>query len=136
MLRTLSFALVLALAACSKSDAPAKSQPATAAAATTPSAGKDSTAARKLLAEGVVVVDVRTPGEFSGGHVPNAANVPVQDLPGRIADIDKLVGGDKTKPVVVYCRSGNRSATAKLHLEAAGYTNVVNGGGYDDLKTD
>jgi|PlaIllAssembly_1097288.scaffolds.fasta_scaffold151364_1 phage shock protein E len=133
MLRTPSFALVLALAACSKSDPPAKSQPATAAAATMPSAGKDPAAAKKLLAEGVVVVDVRTPGEFSGGHVANATNIPVQELAQRIAEVDKLVGGDKTRPVVVYCRSGNRSAKAKQALESAGYTHVVNGGGYDEL---
>lgn len=90
--------------------------------------------AKQLIAEGAAVVDVRTPDEFSGGHVASATNVPVQELPQRIADIDKLVGGDKAKPVVVYCRTGRRSAAAKQHLEAAGYTNVVNAGGYDDLR--
>ena len=45
----------------------------------------------------------------------------------------QLVGGDKAKPVVVYCASGARSRKAQQQLEAAGYTNVVNGGGYDDL---
>ncbi len=87
-----------------------------------------------MISSGAVVVDVRTPDEFREGHLPQATNVPIQDFSQRLAEIDALTGGDKTKPVVVYCASGNRSGKAKQQLEAAGYTQVVNGGGFDDLR--
>lgn len=133
-MRTLlvSAALALALApaaACSKSssDAPAKT-------ATAPSAGKDPAAAKALIAQGAVVLDVRTPDEFSGDHLAQATNVPIDDFAARLAEVDQLVGGDKGRPVVVYCGKGGRAAKAKQQLEAAGYTQVVNGGGLGDLR--
>ena len=58
--------------------------------------------------------------------------MPVSSL--DVAAVDKLTGGDKAKPVVVYCAKGGRAQKAKEALEAAGYTHVVNGGGYDDLR--
>jgi len=97
-------------------------------------AGTDPTTARTLIASGATIVDVRRPDEFAGGHVANATNVPVDDVSRRMPEIDDLVGGDKTKPVVVYCARGGRAQKAKQMLEAAGYTHVVNGGGYSDLK--
>jgi phage shock protein E len=48
--------------------------------------------------------------------------------------VDQLVNNDRSKPVVLYCGSGPRADKAKRQLEAAGYTNVVNGGGYKDLR--
>ena len=80
------------------------------------------------------MLDVRTADEFAEDHVTSATNVPVGEVARRIPEIDKLVAGDKTKPVVVYCAAGGRAAKAKQQLEAAGYTQVVNGGGLDDLK--
>jgi phage shock protein E len=122
--------LCIALAAgCSKSE---PSQPPPTPTATTPS--KDPATARKLVAEGAVVLDVRSPEEFAEGHLPTAVNIPVDDFAARIAEVDKLVAGDKTKPVVTYCGSGSRSRKAKQQLEAAGYTHVINGGGLDDLR--
>lgn len=97
-------------------------------------AAKDPAAARALIASGATVIDVRTADEFAEGHVAKAVNMPVQDLPAHLADVDKLVAGDRSRPVVVYCASGHRAATAKTDLEAAGYSHVVNGGGYDDLQ--
>ena len=83
----------------------------------------------KTLLDGkALVVDVRTPGEFASGHHPRAVNIPVDQVQSRIAEF-----GDKKKPVVVYCASGVRSGRAKGILEAAGYTSVTNGGGYNDL---
>jgi phage shock protein E len=90
--------------------------------------------AKQLIANGAVVLDVRTPEEFAGGHVPNAENIPVEELEAHLKGIEKLVGGDKTKPIVVYCHSGNRSKKAAVKLVEAGYTAVVNGGGLDDLQ--
>lgn len=121
--------LILAVAACAKSEPPAP-PPATSSA----KPAKDPDAARKMIAAGAVVVDVRTPEEFAEGHLPKATNIPIQDFAQRIAEVDTLVGTDKTRPTVVYCASGNRSGKAKQQLEAAGYTEVVNGGGLDDLR--
>ncbi len=113
------FALILALslAACSKSEPPAPA-PST----STPKSAKNPEAAKKMIAAGAVVVD------------PQATNIPIEDFAQRLADVDTLTGSDKTKPIVVYCASGNRSGKAKQQLEAAGYTQVVNGGGLDDLR--
>lgn len=95
---------------------------------------KDPATARSLIASGAVVIDVRTADEFAERHLASAVNLPVDELPGRLAEVDRLVGGDRTRPIVVYCAAGARAARAKARLEAAGYTNVVNGGGLDDLR--
>jgi phage shock protein E len=127
-MRTL-LALALAASSCSTSDPTAHSTP-----PGDPKPVKDPAAARKLIAAGAVVLDVRTPDEYASGHIPTATNVPVGDVAQRLGEVDKLVGGDKGKPVVVYCAAGRRAAKAKRALEAAGYTNVINGGGLDDLR--
>jgi phage shock protein E len=135
MMRTLL--LVVALAGCSKtSEAPtAGAPPAAPAAPAAPArAAKDPETARKWIASGAVVVDVRTPAEYGDGHLPQATNIPIQEFAQRLGDVDKLVAGDKARQVVVYCAAGKRAAKAKEQLEAAGYSQVVNGGGYDDLR--
>ena len=127
-------ALVFALAcsaACSKSS---EAPPPPAAHATSGPIEKDPPKAKQMIGNGAVVLDVRTPDEFNGGHLAQATNVPVDTLGDHLPDVDKLAGGDKAKPIVVYCQKGGRAQRAKKALEAAGYTNVVNGGGYDDLK--
>jgi phage shock protein E len=77
----------------------------------------DGAEARRLVEQGAVLLDVRTAAEFGGGHIQGAINIPVQELDARLADV-----GDKDKTVIVYCRSGARSARAAATLEAAGYT--------------
>ena len=119
---------LLCAAGCSRSEP----TPGAAAVATAPK--KDPATARKMIAEGAAVVDVRTPGEFADEHLPGAINVPVDSLREHLAEIDKLVDGDKARPVVVYCAAGSRAAKAKVALEAVGYQRVVNGGGLDDLR--
>lgn len=94
----------------------------------------DQAKAKELIAAGAVVLDVRKPDEFAAGHLPSATNIPVQEFAERIAEVDKLVGGDKDAPIVVHCMLGKRAAAAKELLEKAGYTNVVNGISYNDLK--
>jgi rhodanese-related sulfurtransferase len=132
--RACSAVVVLVLAAgCSKSEPTQSAQPAQTAAPARPDPTKDPAAARKLIAEGAVVLDVRTPEEFADGHLPNATNIPHHRVAANIADVDKLVGADKGKPIVLYCASGGRASQARQALQAAGYSNVVNGGGYDDL---
>lgn len=75
-----------------------------------------STHHRQLVAQGALLLDVRTPAEFKDGHVPRALNVPVQELSARLAEV-----GPRTRPIVVYCRSGGRSAMASQILQGAGY---------------
>ncbi len=69
------------------------------------------------------LIDVRTPNEFRTGHIPGAINIDVQILAGRLKDVPP------GKPVVLYCRSGNRSASAAGMLRRAGYAEVFDLGG-------
>lgn len=80
--------------------------------------------------EETVIIDVRTPGEFNDGHLKRAINIPYK----QIAEDIPLYVEDKDRPIMVYCRSGRRSGIAKKTLEKNGYTNVVNGGGFRELK--
>jgi len=84
-------------------------------------------AAQKIqdaLKAGAKLVDVRTAGEYRGGHLDGAVNIPLSDLPGRTRDL-----GSRNKPVVVYCASGVRSSQAVRFLAQQGYEQVL------DLKT-
>jgi phage shock protein E len=76
---------------------------------------------------GATVVDVRSTGEFRGGAYPGAINIPVQELERRLGELAK------DKPVVVYCASGMRSASAERILRARGFADVVNGGGIGSM---
>jgi phage shock protein E len=78
---------------------------------------------RERLAAGATVVDVRTPREYAAGAYRRAVNIPLQSLAGRLGEIPR------DRPVVVYCASGMRSASAVRLLSRAGYPDVVNAGG-------
>ncbi|MEO0600020.1 MAG: rhodanese-like domain-containing protein [Myxococcota bacterium] len=71
---------------------------------------------RQRVAEGARLVDVRTPGEFGAGHLPEATNIPVGELPGRLAELDQA------QAIVLYCASGARSARAAAFLRERGFT--------------
>ena len=75
-----------------------------------------------------LVVDVRTEWEFKRGHFPGSKHVPLHEVKRRIAEF-----GPKDRPVVVYCHSGTRSGVAKDVLIRAGYKQVINGGGLEDM---
>jgi phage shock protein E len=75
--------------------------------------------ARELVARGAVLLDVRTPEEFRDEHVPGAVNVPLQELTARLDEV-----GARDRTVVVYCRSGRRSAEAARLLQHAGFRHV------------
>ncbi len=94
---------------------------------------RDIPLAKKLIAEGAVLLDVRTKEEFDAKHLDKAENISIQELDARMADVEKLTGGDKTKPIVLYCGSGKRAGTAKEKLVKAGYTQVTNAGGIGDF---
>ncbi|NVB77259.1 MAG: rhodanese-like domain-containing protein, partial [Kofleriaceae bacterium] len=67
-------------------------------------------------------------------HLPNARHIPIDELSGRVEEVSQLVGGDKRAPIVVYCASGRRAAKAQQLLSDAGFQQVVNGGGLDDVR--
>ncbi len=73
----------------------------------------------------VVIIDVRTPGEFSKGHIKGSINLPVSDV---AANIEKTISA-KDKTIILYCLSGSRSVFAVDMLVKLGYSNVF------DLKS-
>jgi rhodanese-related sulfurtransferase len=83
--------------------------------------------ATQLINQGkTVVLDVRDPAEFAAGHLRDAKNIPLKELPKRIAELDKF----KSRNVIVMCQSGMQSAKATTQLRKAGFNEVVslNGG--------
>ena len=81
-----------------------------------------------LLAAGATVVDVRTRGEYQGGHLEKSINLPLDSLGSSLARLDK------TKPVITCCASGMRSAAARGILQRAGFAEVYNGGSWTRLR--
>lgn len=84
--------------------------------------------AKALVQKGAVLVDVRTPEEFAGGHIEGALNIPIDDLDARKGELKK------DADIVVYCRSGGRSARGKALLAGAGYSKVHDLGAMSNWK--
>lgn len=84
---------------------------------------------RELIKQGAVVLDVRSSREYSGGHIKNSINIPVDQLTNNLAKLK-----DKNKCIICCCASGIRSGTAKRILESKGYKAVFNGGGWHSLQ--
>lgn len=80
------------------------------------------------LAEGGVIVDVRTKGEYKSGHIKGSKNIPLDEIARSMHKLDKY------KPVIVCCRSGMRSGQALGILKNAGFERVHNGGGWMNLQ--
>ena len=80
---------------------------------------------------GAILVDVRSEGEFSSGALEGADNHPVQGLPQSLIDAGITLDDN----IIVYCRSGRRSAQAKAVLQAAGFKLVLDGGAMSALET-
>jgi rhodanese-related sulfurtransferase len=74
--------------------------------------------ARKMVEEGAQLVDVRADHEWNAGHIAGAKHLPLPELPQRTGELDQ------DRPVVVYCRGGNRSSMATAALTDAGYDAV------------
>ena len=83
----------------------------------------------ELVKQGAIIIDVRSKGEFSGGHIKASINIPVETLN---SNLDKLK--DKNKPIITCCASGMRSAAAKNMLKSKGYLQVYNGGSWGSLR--
>lgn len=76
-----------------------------------------------------LIVDVRTPEEFTDGHYPGAINIPHDTI---LEGIEQL-GVTEETPVILYCRSGNRSGQAEQVLQKKGFTEARNAGGLEAL---
>ena len=76
-----------------------------------------------------LIVDVRTPEEFADGHYPGAINIPHE----TILDGLNQLGVTQVTPVILYCRSGNRSGQAEQALREKGFTEATNAGGLEAL---
>jgi phage shock protein E len=83
---------------------------------------------KSLKQNGAIILDVRTPQEFKGGHIIGSINIPLQQLQQSLSKIPK------DKVVITCCASGMRSASAKSILKSSGYSEVYNGGGWMSLK--
>lgn len=79
----------------------------------------DGETARKLVAGGAKLVDVRTAAEFAQGHLEGALLIPFDEIGARASEI-----GSKQQATVLYCRSGRRSAIARQKLLELGFTTV------------
>jgi phage shock protein E len=87
--------------------------------------GSSNSDIKQLIADGAVIIDVRTPGEFSGGHPKGAVNIPLDQISNSISKIKNY-----KKPVVLCCASGNRSSSAKRVLLNHGVENVNDAGSW------
>ena len=85
----------------------------------------DTLKATRLYNDDALVLDVREDKEYAEGHIPKAKHIPLGQLAGRLNELDKF----KTKPVLVTCRSGQRSARACGMLKKAGFETVYNQAG-------
>jgi phage shock protein E len=79
----------------------------------------DGATAQRLAASGALVVDVRTPAEYQAGHVPGARLIPFDQIAARAGELPA-----KDQPVLLYCRTGRRTALAATALQQLGYTAV------------
>jgi len=83
----------------------------------------------QLVNDGAIILDVRTSGEFSAGHIKGSINIPVNSLAHNLAKLKA-----KNKPVITCCASGMRSASAKSILQSNGFSDVYNGGSWYQLN--
>lgn len=81
-----------------------------------------------VIENDALLVDVRTEEEFEEGHVEGSVNIPLDEIE------DSLDRFKDEKQIIVFCRSGRRSAEAKKILEKYGINNVINGGAWTDIQ--
>lgn len=83
----------------------------------------------ELKNRNALIIDVRSKGEFNGGHIKGSLNIPLDQINKNLSKIK-----DKDRPIITCCASGMRSASAKGILKSAGYQEVYNGGGWMSLN--
>jgi rhodanese-related sulfurtransferase len=90
--------------------------------------GGKSESIKEFVDKGAIIIDVRTPGEFQGGHIKGSKNIPLNSIGNQIESIKKL-----NKPVIACCASGMRSSQATSILKNNGIE-AMNGGGWTSLE--
>ncbi len=75
-----------------------------------------------------LIIDVRSQGEYAGGFYPGAINIPLDELESKISEL-----GDRDREIILYCASGGRSSFAQSILQRYSFTNLTNGGGYNQM---
>ena len=83
---------------------------------------------KEKIEAGARIVDVRTPAEFKDGAYAGAVNIPISALRARMNELEP-----RNAPIVLYCASGARSGQGARLLKQAGFTDVTNAGGLDDM---
>jgi rhodanese-related sulfurtransferase len=83
----------------------------------------------ELVKQGAIILDVRTKGEYAGGHIKGSINISVDQLKNNLGKLP-----DKSKVIITCCASGMRSGSAKSILQSSGYQNVHNGGSWASLQ--
>jgi phage shock protein E len=89
----------------------------------------DTSALDQVIAEGAVIIDVRSPGEFASGHAKEAVNIPLDQLESKLTKIKSY-----QKPLILCCASGMRSARAKSFLTGLGVPNLHDAGSWRNLQ--
>jgi len=83
---------------------------------------------KELLANGALLLDVRTRGEYASGHANGSKNIPLDELSGSLKQLDK------EQHIIVVCASGMRSSQAVSLMKQKGFTNCYNGGSWMNFK--
>ena len=91
--------------------------------------GNKSESIQEFIEKGAVIIDVRSPGEFAGGHIKGSKNIPLNEIGAKINEIKK-----QNKPVIACCASGMRSSQATSILKQNG-VDSINGGGWQSLQS-
>ena len=91
--------------------------------------GNKSESIQEFIEKGAVIIDVRSPGEFAGGHIKGSKNIPLNEIGTKINEIKK-----QNKPVIACCASGMRSSQATSILKQNGI-DAINGGGWQSLQS-
>ena len=81
-----------------------------------------------LISQGAIVLDVRTKGEYQGGHVKGSMNIPLDQLSNQLGKLKK------DKVIITCCASGMRSGSARRILQGAGFKEVHNGGSWMNVN--
>lgn len=83
---------------------------------------------KELMRNGAIVLDVRSKGEYQGGHIRGSVNIPVNRLTENLSKLKK------DKVIITCCASGSRSGVARRILKSNGYTQVYNAGPWTRLR--
>jgi len=91
--------------------------------------GNKTNSIQEFMEKGAIIIDVRTTGEFSGGHIQGSTNIPLNNISFKVDELKKL-----NKPIIVCCQSGMRSSQAASILKNSGIE-ALNGGGWRSLES-